>query len=156
MPSDLKLSLAFQLSARHFGWSSNHSFPSAIGVAAGGTSKNVVLASSNNLSGAEADYNKLDTGYLSTLKSLDPHLILDKSAAVAEETANNVLPHLITNLATTEINDKQLLKRLSVSRSIEPSFQWPPTKNEDAKITQILYGLNKRPRLPVFTQFCPE
>ncbi|XP_042455250.1 uncharacterized protein LOC122039900 [Zingiber officinale] len=145
-----------ELSARHFGWSSNHSFPPAIGVTAGGTSKNVVLASSNTLSSTEADYNKLATGCLSTLKSLDPHLILDKSAAVAEETANNVLPHLISNLATTKIDEKQLLKPLSVSRSIEPSFQWPPTKDEDAKITQILYGLNKRPRLPVFTQFCPQ
>lgn len=145
-----------ELSARRFGWCSNHSLPSATDVfAAGEFTKNVASASPTTLLNAQTNCSKLKICCLSPQRSVDPHSNLGKPALLAERGTISNLPRLITDLTAEEYN-MQLVEPLASPMSLKSSFQLLPTEIEDGQITRILYGLNQRSRLPVFTQFCTE
>ncbi|KAG6516658.1 uncharacterized protein LOC121973851 [Zingiber officinale] len=142
-----------ELSARRFGWRSNHSLPSATDIfAAGEFIKNVASASPTTLLNAETNCSKLRICCLTPQGSVDPPSNLSKPALLTEGGTISDLPHLITDL--TEAYDMKLVAPLASPMSLKSSFQLLLTEIDDAQITHILYGLNQRPRLPVFTQFC--
>ncbi|KAG6473195.1 uncharacterized protein LOC122027922 isoform X1 [Zingiber officinale] len=142
-----------ELSARRFGWCSNHSLPSATDVfAAGEFTKNVASASPTTLLNTETNCSKLKICCLSPQRSIDLHLNLSKPALLTEGGTISDLPPLITDL--TEAYNTKLVAPLASPMSLKSSFQLLLTEIEDAQITRVLYGLNQRSRLPVFTQFC--